>query len=185
MGRPTEGRRMLGVALLAGAVVLAGCSGGKSSSTTGATATQTVKRLEVTVVRPRAEAPVARPFLARAAELLGWAREAEAAAGDCTVSAGGVSAQTDASGKATLVDVPVPPGGIIVVTIQCNGRPTSSVSLAVTSAPGTVVAVTVEVGDNRVEVKAKNERVSPPKVSQPSQPSQPSKPSQPKPKPIT
>ena len=102
---------------------LAGCGGGSksSSSTTGATATQRVKRLEVTVVRPRAEAPAAaRPFLARAAELLGWPRDAEAAT--CSVSAGGVGpVQTDASGKATLLNVPVDSSGIIPVSINCDG----------------------------------------------------------------
>jgi hypothetical protein len=175
MGKAMGGRGFLSVALLAAVVVLAGCGSSKSSSTTGATATQTLKRLEVTVVRSSAEAPAARPFLARAAELLGWAREAEAAAGECTVSAGGVSAPT-VNGKATLVDVTVPAGGIIDVAIQCNGGPTSHVNLPVTSAPGAVVAVTVEVGDNKVEVKAKNEHVSEPKVSQPSPPDEPSKP---------
>ena len=49
MGK-VSGCRMLGGVVLLGAVTLAGCGGSKSSSTTGAAATQTVKRLEVTVV---------------------------------------------------------------------------------------------------------------------------------------
>jgi hypothetical protein len=90
MRRPIGRRAVLAVALLSGSAILAGCGGGggsksTTSSTTGATATQKVKRLEVTVVQPTAAAPAERTFLAWAAELLGWARNAEAAT--CTVSA--------------------------------------------------------------------------------------------------
>ena len=164
--------RALVVGVMAGALFLAGCGGGSksSSSTTGATATQRVKRLEVTVVRPRAEAPAAaRPFLARAAELLGWPRDAEAAT--CSVSAGGVGpVQTDASGKATLLNVPVDSSGNIPVAIDCSGVQ-STVNVSAT--PNSVVAVTVEVEPGKVEVKAKSEHVSEPSVRQPSEPSPP------------
>ena len=167
-----------GAVVIVGTLVLAGCGGGKgsSSSTTGASATQTVKRLEVTVVRPTAAAETPRAFLARAAELLGWARIAEAAS--CTVTAAGQTVSTDAGGKAILLNVPVDSTGNIPVTIDCNGVQST---VNVSGAPGSVVSVTVEVGPGKVEVKAKNEHVSPPKVGQvgePSQPSQPSKPSQ-------
>ena len=131
----------------------------------------------MTVVRPRAEAPAVRPFLAWAAELLGWARDAEAAS--CAVSAGGVGpVQTDASGKATLVNVPVGPSGIIPVSINCDGTQSQ---VNINAAPNSSVAVTVEVEQGKVEVKAKNEHVSAPKVGEPkvSQPSQPSPPDQP------
>jgi hypothetical protein len=176
MRRPTGRRGLLAVAVLSGSVILAGCGGGGSgsksttSSTTGATATQKVKRLEVTVVQPTAAAPVERTFLAWAAELLGWVRNAEAAT--CTVSAPGVpSVQTDSKGKATLLNVPVDSTGTIPVSINCGGV-LSSVN--VTGAPGAVVAITVEVAPGKVEVKAKNEHVSEPSVDQ----SEPSKPSQ-------
>jgi hypothetical protein len=176
MRRPTGRRGLLAVAVLSGSVILAGCGGGGSgsksttSSTTGATATQKVKRLEVTVVQPTAAAPMGRTFLAWAAELLGWVRNAEAAT--CTVSAPGVpSVQTDSKGKATLLNVPVDSTGTIPVSINCGGV-LSSVN--VTGAPGAVVAITVEVAPGKVEVKAKNEHVSEPSVDQ----SEPSKPSQ-------
>ncbi len=151
------------VGLIAGVVALAGC-GGKSGGSTSASATQRVKRLEVTVVSSRAEVPGPARMLVRAAELLGWPRRAEAAV--CTVSAGGQTVQTDASGKATLLNVPVDASGIIPVTISCNGV-TSTVNI--TGTPGAIVAVTVEVGGGSVEVKAKSES-----VSEPSTPSQPS-----------
>src|SRR5262245_54263069 len=128
--RKTMGARgLLGIAL----VVLAGCGGGKSSSTTGATVAQSVKRLEVTVVGSgTAAAPGTWPFLAWAKELLSWARDAEAAV--CSVSAGGQIVPTDAGGKATLVNVPVVNGNILV-TINCNGV-VSTVNISAT--PGTV-----------------------------------------------
>jgi hypothetical protein len=181
MRRPIGRRAVLAVALLSGSAILAGCgggggSGGKSttSSTTSATATQRVKRLEVTVVQPTAAAPAERTFLAWAAELLGWARNAEAAT--CTVSAPGIPpVQTDSKGKATLLNVAVDSTGNVPVSINCGGV-LSSVN--VSGAPGAVVAVTVEVGPGKVEVKAKNEHVGEPSVSQPSEPSKPSTPSQ-------
>jgi hypothetical protein len=181
MRRPIGRRPVLAVALLSGSAILAGCGGGggsksTTSSTTGATATQKVKRLEVTVVQPTAAAPAERTFLAWAAELLGWVRNAEAAT--CRVSAPGVpSVQTDSKGKATLLNVPVDSTGNIPVSINCGGV-LSSVN--VTGAPGAVVAITVEVAPGKVEVKAKNEHVSEPSANQsePSEPSVPSKPSQ-------
>lgn len=181
MGKAMGGRGFLSVALLAAVVVLAGCGSSKSSSTTGATATQKVKRLEVTVVRPRAEAPAARPFLARAAELLGWARNAEAAVCQVTTNPNTVQAQTEATdpnGKATLLNVPVDSSGIIPVSINCDGTQSD---VRISAAPSSSVAVTVEVGPGKVEVKAKSEHVSQPTVSQPSQPSPPDQPSKPKP----
>src|SRR5262245_50536443 len=178
MRRPI-GRTGLLAVVLSGAVMLAGCGGGSkgTSSATGATAATQKKgrRLEVTVVQPRAEAPAERTFMAWAQELLSWTRAAEAAT--CSVSAnGGPSVPTDAKGKATIPDVPVDDTGIIVVSINCGGV-LSSVN--VTGAPGAVVAVTVEVAPGKVEVKAKNEHVSPPNGSNVSQPSEPSEPSEP------
>jgi hypothetical protein len=166
-------RRLVGIGLLAGAVVLAGCGGSKSSSTTGgtsATASQTVKRLEVTVVnKGTAAAPGPRPFLAWAAELLGWPRHAEAAS--CVVSAGGLPAvPTDANGKATILNVPVNQSGNILVTINCNGV-VSTVNISAT--PNTVVAVTIQVGPGVLAVTARNDN-----ISEPSTPSTPSKPTQ-------
>jgi hypothetical protein len=160
------------VAVLSGAVLLAGCGGGSksSNSTTGATSAQgKVKRLEVTVVGASAAAPGARSFLAWASELLSWGRSAEAAT--CTVSSQGISATTGPNGKATLVNVPVPPDGNIPVTIDCGGGAVSNLFIPAT--PNTVVAVTVEVGPGKVQVKARNDHVSEP--SEPSEPSEASK----------
>jgi hypothetical protein len=167
MGK-VSGCRMLGGVVLLGAVTLAGCGGSKSSSTTGAAATQTVKRLEVTVVSRSAAVRGPRSFVAWAAEILTWGRSAEAAI--CTVTAGGQTATTDVGGKAVLQNVPVGPSGNIPVTINCYGT-TSAVNI--TGTPGAVVSVTVEVEPGKVEVRAKSEHVSEPKVSQPSQPSKP------------
>ncbi len=168
------------IGLVVVALFVAGCGGGKgsgTSSTTGASATQTVKRLEVTVVRPTAAAPGPRPFYAWATDLLQFARAAEAAT--CSVTAGGQTVSTDANGKAILVNVPVDATGNIPVSIDCDGT-LSSVN--VSAKPGTVVNVTVEVRPGRVEVKAKGEHVSQPsKVSEPSKPSEPSKRSGPNP----
>jgi hypothetical protein len=162
-------RQTLAIGLAAVAILAAGCGGGsKSSSTspTGATAAQTVKRLEVTVVRSSAAAPAPRTFLARATDLLLFARAAEAAT--CSVTAGGQTVSTDAGGKAVLVNVPVDATGNIPVSINCDGT-VSQVNVSATA--GTVVNVTVEVRPGRVEVKAKGEHVSEPSVSKPSEPS--------------
>jgi hypothetical protein len=161
--------RALVVGLMAAALFVAGCGGGGkgSGSPTSATATQTVKRLEVTVVRPSAAAETPRPFFAWATDLLAFGRSAEAAS--CSVTAGLQTVQTDAHGKATLVNVPVDATGNIPVTINCDG--TESL-VNVSAKAGTVVSVTVEVRPGRVEVKAKNEHVSEPSVSEPSTPSQ-------------
>jgi hypothetical protein len=68
--RKTCGVR-LGVVLLAGVAVLAGCGGKSGSSTEASSSSQTLKRLEVHVARgASAEAPH-RSMLARAADLLG------------------------------------------------------------------------------------------------------------------
>jgi len=156
------------IGLVVVALFVAGC-GGKSSgasSPTGASATQTVKRLEVTVVRPTAAAPVPRPFYAWATDLLQFARAAEAAT--CSVTAGLQTVQTDSHGKAILVNVPVDATGNIPVSIDCDGTKSE---VNVTAKAGTVVNVTVEVRPGRVEVKAKGEHVSEPsKVSEPSDP---------------
>lgn len=159
------------IGLVVVALFVAGCGGGGkgsgTSSTTGASATQTVKRLEVTVVRPSAAAPGPRPFYAWATDLLQFARAAEAAT--CSVTAAGQTVSTNANGKAILVNVPVDATGNIPVSIDCDGT-LSSVN--VSAKPGTVVNVTIEVRPGRVEVKAKGEHVSQPsKVSEPSEPS--------------
>jgi hypothetical protein len=156
------------IGLVVVALFVAGCGGGSkssgTSSPTGATASQKVKRLEVTVVRPTAAAQTPRPFYAWATDLLQFARAAEAAT--CSVTAGGQTVPTNSNGKAVLFDVTVGAGGVIPVSINCDGA-VSEVN--VTGTPGAVVNVTVEVRPGRVEVKAKGEH-----VSEPSKPSEPS-----------
>lgn len=163
--------RILGSAVLLGAVVLAGCGGGgKSGSPTASSSTQTLKRVDVHVTRGgSAEAPRS-SLLARIGDLLGWPQAAEASTGvaGCTVAGGGASATTDANGNASLTSVLFPAD--IVVTCGPGG-PTGT--FHVNGTPGAIVKVEVEVGS--IEVKVKNQRVSEPKVSEPSQPSQPSK----------
>lgn len=166
MRKARGGGGVLGVALLAGVVLLAGC-GGKSGSSTTSSSAQTVKRLEVHVVRGgSAEAP-RRFMLARIADLLGWPQVAEASSGipGCTVAAGGGSAVTDADGNATLTSI----APFTFVTITCP--PNLPANIPLSGPAGAVVKAEIEVGS--IEVKVKNQQVSQP--STPSPPSQPSK----------
>lgn len=159
-------------------VVLAGCGGGsKGSSTTGSSATTAaLKRLEVQVVGvSTAQGPST--VVGHLAALLGWPTTAEAGPGvaGCTVTAvtSGVSAITDADGRAVLVNVLVGD----TVTVACTAGPSGS--FVVTGPAGGVVTVKVEVEPGKVEVKAKDQKVSPATVSTPSVPSAPSEPSEP------
>jgi hypothetical protein len=158
--------RLLGSAVLLGALVLAGCGGGgKSGSPTAASSTQTLKRVDVHVTRGgSAEAPRS-SMLAMIGNLLGWPQTAEASTGvsGCSVTGGGASATTDANGDATLTGVTFP----TTVNVSCPGGQTGS--FPVTGTAGAVVKVEVEVGS--IEVKVKDQHVSAPKVSQPSTPS--------------
>ena len=160
--------RLLGSAVLLGALVLAGCGGGgKSGSPTAASSTQTLKRVDVHVTRGgSAEAPRS-SMLAMIGNLLGWPQTAEASTGvsGCSVTGGGASATTDANGDATLTGVTFP----TTVNVSCPGGQTGS--FPVTGTAGAVVKVEVEVGS--IEVKVKDQHVSAPKVSQPSTPSKP------------
>src|SRR5262249_7428072 len=153
--------RMLGSIALLGTVILAGC-GGKSSSSTSASGSQaqSVKRLEVTVVNRSAAAQGPRSFMARAAELLFWGRSAEAAT--CMVSAGGQTANTDANGKAVFQNVAVDATGNIPMTFNCNGTVST---LNVPATPGTVVTLKVEIALGKVEVTARSSHVSEPSKS--------------------
>jgi hypothetical protein len=163
--------RLLGSAVLLGALVLAGCGGGgKSGSPTAASSTQTLKRVDVHVTRGgSAEAPRS-SMLAMIGNLLGWPQTAEADTGvqGCTVTAqtGGASAVTDAAGNAILTTVPFPNNIFVACPTGPSGGP-----FAVTGTAGAVVKVEVEVGS--IEVKVKDQHVSAPKVSQPSTPSKP------------
>jgi hypothetical protein len=160
--------RLLGSAVLLGALVLAGCGGGgKSGSPTAASSTQTLKRVDVHVTRGgSAEAPRS-SMLAMIGNLLGWPQTAEASTGvsGCSVTGGGASATTDANGDATLTGVTFP----TTVDVSCPGGQKGS--FPVTGTAGAVVKVEVEVGS--IEVKVKDQHVSAPKVSQPSTPSKP------------
>ena len=165
-----SGVRALGGIVLLSAVVLAGCGGGgKSGSPTASSSTQTLKRVDVHVTRGASAEGPRQSMLARIANMLGWPQEAEAASGvpGCSVTGGGATGTTDANGDATLTGVTFP----TTVNVSCPGGQTGS--FPVTGTAGAVVKVEVEVGS--IEVKVKNQRVSEPKVSEPSQPSKPSK----------
>ena len=164
----------LGITVAVLAIAVAGC-GGKSGSTTSSSSTAALKRLDVQVVRTTAAAP-SRSLVASVADLLGWPQVAEAS--HCTVSAGGISGGTDASEKATLLNVPLDSvTGNVTVTIACSGSPSSTVNLQ--GVPGAHVSVTVEVEPGKVEAKIKDQQVSSPSEVSPSEVS-PSKVSQPK-----
>lgn len=158
----------LGAALGILAVTLAGCGGSSSSSSGPSSTSQTLKRLDVQIVRRTAEAPP-QSVLARLADLLGWPQVAEAS--HCRVTAGGVSGTTGADEKASLPGVVVSPGGTVPVSIQCSDGTNGTFTLA-GAVPGAVVTVTVEVEPGGVEVRLRDQRVSPP--SKPSKPSKPS-----------
>ncbi len=173
MTTPKGSRWYLGAALGVLAMAAAGCGGSSSSSSGPSSSTQTLKRLEVQLVRTAAQLP-APTMLARLGDLLGWPQVAEAS--HCTVTAGGVTATTGPDEKATLNGVAVSPGGTVPVTIQCSDGTTGSFTLA-GAVPGAVVSVTVEVEPGKVEVKIRDQHVSPPsKPSKPSKPSASSKP---------
>jgi hypothetical protein len=170
-----SGVRALGSIVLLGAVVLAGCGGGgKSGSPTASSSTQTLKRVDVHVVGGGVAEGPRQSMLARIGNLIGWPQMAEASAGvpGCTVSGGGATATTDANGNASLVGVVfVPPPASTPINVTCPGGQTGT--FPVTGAPGAIVKVEVEVGS--IEVRVKNQKVSEPKVSEPSKPSKPSK----------
>jgi hypothetical protein len=164
-----SGVRALGSIVLLGAVVLAGCGGGgKSGSPTASSSTQTLKRVDVHVVGTGAAEGPRQSMLARIGNLIGWPQVAEASAGiaGCTVNGGGApQAITDANGNASLVGVVFP----ATVIVACPGGQTGS--FPVTGVAGAIVKVEAEVGS--IEVKVKNQKVSEPKVSEPSKPSKP------------
>ena len=163
--------RAVGVGLAAGGLILAGCGGGssKSSSTPAGSnaSTAALKRLEVQVT-PGASAEIPRQTrLAQLGELvLGWPRTAEAAPAiaNCTVSAStlpGVSAATNAQGKAVLTDVPVP----ATVNVSCPDG-TSGV-FPVNGEPGALVSIRVRGRAGRLEVRSRHGAISP-SISEPS-----------------
>ena len=166
--------RALGSVMLLGAVALAGCGGGGKSgtptaSTTTSASAQKVKQVNLHLVRSgSAEAP-RQSMLVRVADLLGWPQVAEASTGvqGCTVSAGGGSAVTDVNGNATLTSV----NPFTFVTVTCP--PSSPANVPLMGPAGAVV--TAEIETNNIEVRVRNQRVSEPKVSEPSTPSKPSK----------
>ncbi len=155
----------LGAALGVLAVTVAGCGGSSSSSSGPSSTSQTLKRLDVQIVRTAAQGPE-RPILARLADLLGWPQVAEAS--HCRVTAGGVSGTTGPDEKVTLNGVAVSPGGTVPVTIDCSDGTRGTITLA-GAVPGTAVSVTVEVEPGGVEVRLRDQHVSPP--SKPSKPS--------------
>ncbi len=161
-------RWYLGAALGVLAMGVASCGGSSGSSSGPSSSSQTLKRLDVQIVRRTAQVP-APSMLARLGDLLGWPQVAEAS--HCTVTAGGVTATTGPDEKATLNGVAVSSGGTVPVTIQCSDGTTGSFTLA-GAVPGAVVTVTVEVEPGKVEVKIRDQHVSPP--SKPSNPSKPS-----------
>ncbi len=173
----TPFRRSLLYGALAGmlAIGLAGC-GGKSGSSTGpSTSSNTLKKLNVKVVRSAAEAP-ASSMIARLGEMLGWPQIAEAAT--CTVTAGvtpniQTATTTDTGGEVTLTNVGVDAAGNVPVTIDCGVGAVSNVTLTGLAANMTVT-VTVEVKPGKVEVKAQDTQVSDVSVSEPSEVSEPS-----------
>jgi hypothetical protein len=150
-----SGCRILGLLVLAGAVVLAGCGskgGGTPTGTSSNVSAQTIKRVDVHVAHgTSAEAPRS-SMLANLGHLFGWPQEAWADAGvpGCTVSGGGASATTDANGNATLTGVTFP----TTINVTCpNGQ---KGSFPVTGPAGSAVKVEVEVGSIDVHVKSQH-----------------------------
>ena len=147
--------RALGGVVLLGAVVLAGCGGGgKGGGTpTAASSTQSLKRVDVHVTQGGSAEGPRQSILARVGNLLGWPQVAEASSGiaNCTVTAGAVTAKTDANGNASLIGVIFP----ATVNVSCPGGQTGS--FPVTGTPGAIVKVEAEVGS--IEVKVKSQKV--------------------------
>ena len=163
-----------GVAVLG--LLLVGC-GGKGGGSTGpsssSSSSSALKRLEVQVVQGSTRAP-GQSMLTRVADLLGWPQVAEAS--HCTVSGGGVSAATGLDEKAVLVSPTITAAGTLSVTITCSDGAGGTLTLTGLT-PGAAVTVQVETRPGNVEVKVRDQQVSPPSVSAPSQPSAPSAPS--------
>jgi hypothetical protein len=141
--------------VLLGAVVLAGCGGGgKGGGTpTAASSTQSLKRVDVHVTQGGSAEGPRQYILARVGNLLGWPQVAEASSGiaNCTVTAGAVTAKTDANGNASLIGVIFP----ATVNVSCPGGQTGS--FPVTGTPGAIVKVEAEVGS--IEVRVKSQKV--------------------------
>lgn len=152
-----RGRHLASVALLSGltliGALLAGCSDGKSGSSTGPTGA-TLTRLQVQVEgAAAARAPLS--WLRHFAEALGWPQVAEAAT--CTVTAGvnGVTASTGPDGRAVLHGVEIDANGHIPLLIDCSDGTGGSLTLP-GGTPGAVMTVKVRVGRGRIEVVARD-----------------------------
>jgi len=169
--------KYLCVGMMSSAAVLAGCGGGGKSAT-GPSQSASLRRLEVEVVTPGTARLSEPSMLVRLAELIGWPRRAEAAGlPGCTVSVPGLPpATTNASGRAILTNVPVPN----TVSVSCPNGPSGT--FPVDGPPGSVVTFRVEARADRIEVRGRNESVSP-SVSPPSPPSPPSPSAKPSPSP--
>jgi hypothetical protein len=92
-------------------------------------------------------------MIASIGNLLGWPQVAEASSGiaNCTVTAGAVTAKTDANGNASLNGVIFP----ATVSVSCPGGQTGS--FPVTGTAGAIVKVEAEVGS--IEVRVKSQKV--------------------------
>jgi hypothetical protein len=167
---PKGSRWYLGAALGVLAMAVAGCGARGGSSSGPSSSTQTLKRLDVQIVRRTAQS-------AGAVDARASGRSPRLAAGGrgvhCQVTAGGVSATTgpDEGQSARGGGQPRRDGPGLD---QCSDGTNGTFTLA-GAVPGAVVTVSVEVEPGGVEVRLRDQRVSPP--SKPSLPSRASKPS--------